>query len=74
MKRKNYYYIGVQTNSGLILVTELHNVSKFAEWDKDKKPMHFAKSVAESISEALCFNGYVSVVVKALYELEEQFI
>lgn len=73
-KQKYYYYIGVQTNSGLILVTDIKSNTKYAEWNKDKPPMPFAKSVAESISEALCWNGFVSVIVRSLFELPEQFI
>ncbi len=74
MANKKYYYVGVHTKSGLMLVTERINSARTCYWSIEKKPLSMAKSVAEDTALGLCLNGFVAVVVQSIYELTGHFI
>lgn len=72
--RKMYYYIGVQTDSGMMLVTGIDNKNKMCLWNRSEKPKAFSLSTAKSLAEGLCMNLIVAVVVLSFFELEDHFI
>ena len=63
MAKKNHYYVLVFTNAGPVYVTSINSNNKYAHWDKDKTPMEFSKSYAESLVMGLNLNFNSSVVV-----------
>lgn len=74
MARKSFYYIGVQTNDGMSLVTKIDNKSRQCFWDTEQKPLTLPLSVATNIAEELMFNFIQAVVIKSFIELEHHFI
>lgn len=74
MARKSFYYIGVQTNDGMSLVTKIDNKSRQCFWDTEQKPLSLPLSVATNIAEGLMFNFIQAVVVKSFIELEHHFV
>ena len=73
-KQKNFYYIGVQTDSGMALVTGIDNKNRMCFWNTNDKPMKFSVSTAKSLAEGLCMNLITAVVVQSFFELEGHFI
>ena len=61
--KKNHYYVLVFTDDGPVYVTSVQYADKTARWDKDKAPMEFSKSEAESLVFGLRCNWYNAVVV-----------
>ena len=73
-KQKNFYYIGVQTDSGMALVTGIDSKNRMCFWNTNDKPMKFSASTAKSLAEGLCMNLITAVVVQSFFELEGHFI
>lgn len=66
MSRKNYYYVGIITDSSdLRFITSVDNASKTWRYDVAIPPLGMSKSVAESLAEALLMNFVPAVVVKS---------
>lgn len=72
MKTKRYYYVGVQTGSGLSLVTKRDYTNKMAWWNAEQKPMKMPQSTARDLAWALCVNGFEAVVIDSLIDFETQ--
>ena len=72
-KQKKFYYIGVQTDSGMALVTGIDNKNRMCFWNTNDKPMKFSASTAKSLAEGLCMNLITAVVVQSFFELEGHF-
>ena len=71
-KQKHFYYVGVDTPTGTRLVTKLNYSTKYAKWEKGKKPLAMTKTVAEDIVFGLCMNFTLAFVVMTLFELSDQ--
>lgn len=51
MARKSFYYIGVQTNDGMSLVTKIDNKSRQCFWDTEQKPLALPLSVQQILQK-----------------------
>ena len=60
--KKYFYYVGVQTDAGMVLVTEVDNSTHTVKWDADDAPLEMNKTVAMTIAEGLTAN-YISAAV-----------
>lgn len=70
--KKNFYYVGVCTDSKIKLVTSIERSGWIAHWDMDKKPQAFAQQIAKEIIDGLVANGFTAVIVTSLLELISQ--
>ena len=70
--KKNHYYVLVFTDNGPVYVTSVDYCDRSAKWEKDKDPMEFSKSGAESLVFGLRCNWFNAVVVYLPYEIDHQ--
>lgn len=73
MTNKFYYYIGVQTEKGMRLVTNINNATRTAEWNADDKPMEFSMGLATDITDGLLMNFNMAVVIKSRIKFDRQY-
>lgn len=71
--QKNFYYVGVQTDKGMQLVTHINYANKSAQWKADEKPLAMKKYEAEELRFGLCLNFHFAVVINCHFEMEEQY-
>lgn len=71
-KKANHYYVLVFVDNGPAYVTSVNYADRSARWDKDKVPMEFSKSEAESLVFGLCCNFFNAVVVTRPVEIDCQ--
>lgn len=72
-KKKNFWYVLVLTNDGPVFVTGIKYVPhKYAEWQKDQKPLELDESVAKDLATGLMVNFYSAYPVCAPIELDNQ--
>lgn len=74
MKRKYFYYVGVQNNHGLSFVTKIDNTNRQCFWNTEQKPLSLSLSIATDIAEGLMMNFHTAVVIKSFFELEHHFV
>lgn len=79
---KKYYYVGVMVNdiknNDLKFVYKIDNTNKIAYWktykemrEDNEKPLLFkTKSLAEQITQALCMNFNLAIVITSYIELK----
>lgn len=68
---KKFYYVGVQTEDGMRLVTS--EEGKTAYWNKDEKPMCYpTKRWAQETAFGLVCNMYPAVVIESIFEIKRQ--
>lgn len=72
MSRKPFYYVGVQTEKGIIFVTSFNYSTKSCFWNIKDKPLSMSHAVAKDIAEGLCMNLTVAFVIETFIELEWQ--
>ena len=70
--KKYYYYVGVVTDTGIILVTSKDSQRRTAEWDTGKIPLEMSKLIAEDLSYGLFLNGNPAFVIRSHYPLDKQ--
>ncbi len=74
MKRKYFYYVGVQNNHGVSFVTKIDNRNRQCFWDTEQKPLPLPLSVANDIAEGLVMNFHTAVVIKSFFEFENHLV
>ena len=72
MKNKKFYYVVVQNEGQAKFVTEINHRTKYAHWDKDKKPQVLPKTIAEELAYCLSLNLFPAYVLTSSYEIQEQ--
>ncbi|MBQ7818605.1 MAG: hypothetical protein IJ341_02790 [Bacteroidales bacterium] len=71
-KANKYYYVGVRTQNGLVLVTKKDNSTRTCEWDADAEPLQMTESVATDTALGLTLNYNTAVVIKSCWEIKTQ--
>lgn len=71
-KSKYHYYVLVFSESGPVYVTSLDWSTKYAHWDRDKKPLEFSSATAEDLVMGLCLNFNNAVLIKSRIEIDSQ--
>lgn len=71
---KYYYYVGIKTNGGMTLVTEVIKDNKTCFWNENEKPLAMTEKQAEDLVFGLNLNMTFAVVVKSKFELEGHFL
>lgn len=66
--KKYYYYVGIETDVGMTLVTSVDNTTHTAKWNTDEQPLELCKSVAMSIADGLVANYIPAVVLVSRYQ------
>lgn len=69
-KKTNHIYVLVMTDEGPKFVTSYEG--KTAHWDKAEKPIELSKSMAESMTIGLAWNGHSAFVVSQPFEIDYQ--
>lgn len=72
-KNKFFYYVGVQTEGGMTLVTKIDNRNRISYWDANEKPLAMPANRAEDIALGLSLNLNYAVVVKSIAEIQKQY-
>ncbi len=70
--KKYYYYVGVKTSEGIMLVTSRNAKDKSAEWNRNKIPLEMPRLVAEDLSWGLFLNGFPAFVIRSYLALDKQ--
>lgn len=73
-KQKYFYYVGVQNDQGLTLVTEVERSIKTCSLNEDKKPLAMTEKQADDLVFGLTLNMTPAVVVKSRFELNGHFL
>ena len=72
MKNKKFYYVVVQSEGQAKFVTKVDHNTKYAHWEKDKKPQTLSKNIAEDLAYCLSLNLFPAYVLTSFYEIPEQ--
>lgn len=73
-KQKYFYYVGIENDHGMTLVTEVEWPSKTCYWNEDKKPLAMTEKQADDLVFGLTLNMTPAVVVKSRFELNGHFL
>ena len=72
---KYYYYLGIQTNSGMAFVTSLNRTTKQFAYDITKLPLAFSsEDEAADLVENLLMNFVSAVVVSSPIKIKQHFV
>ena len=72
-KQKEFWYILVITNDGPVFVTGVkYSPHKYAEWNKDEKPLELGKNAAKDVALGLMLNFTQAYPICAPIELTNQ--
>ena len=72
---KHYYYLGIQTDSGMVFVTSLNSTTKQFAYDIKKMPLAFSsEDETADLVEDLLMNFVPAVVVSSPIEIKRHFV